>query len=321
MKMLKADHVEKRAVTYARVSSEEQTQGYSIDAQLRACRDWAKTNGYSIVKEYVDEGRSASKNLEKREFFKAMVADATVKDHPFDVVIVHKLDRFSRDTIASLTMKALLKRHNVRLVSVLEPMVGADSPTDHLVEHILVGMNAFYPANLAVEIRKGLRERVQQHHLVFGPPFGFKSEIVEKLQGHKRTRTISRAIIDEKAAPIVRRVFNLYDEGIGYKSIAMKLNGDGFMTNKGHLFGVNIISRILRNRAYIGTLDYNQYQSRGPREPIAIPGFYPPIVGEELFNRVQEKLKGEKDSFQNSFAHRTEYLLSRLVVCDFCGHH
>jgi len=206
MKMLKADHVEKRAVTYARVSSEEQTQGYSIDAQLRACRDWAKTNGYSIVKEYVDEGRSASKNLEKREFFKAMVADATVKDHPFDVVIVHKLDRFSRDTIESLTMKALLKRHNVRLVSVLEPMVGADSPTDHLVEHILVGMNAFYPANLAVEIRKGLRERVQQHHLVFGPPFGFKSEIVEKLQGHKRTRTISRAIIDEKAAPIARRV-------------------------------------------------------------------------------------------------------------------
>jgi len=36
---------------------------------------------------------------------------------------------------------------------------------------------------------------------------------------------------------------------------------------------------------------------------------------------VQEKLKGAKDSFQNSFAHRTEYLLSRLVVCDFCGHH
>jgi len=98
------------------------------------------------------------------------------------------------------------------------------------VEHILMGMNTFYPANLAVEIRKGLREKVQQHHLVFGPPFGFKSEIVEKLQGHKRTRTISRAIIDEKAAPIVRRVFNLYDEGIGYKSIAMKLNGDGFRT-------------------------------------------------------------------------------------------
>jgi hypothetical protein len=52
-----------------------------------------------------------------------------------------------------------------------------------------------------------------------------------------------------------------------------------------------------------------------------IPGFYPPIIHQDLFARVQEKLKNESASFQNSFAHRTEYLLSRLVVCDFCGRH
>src|SRR5262249_9345906 len=57
------------------------------------------------------------------------------------------------------------------------------------------------------------------------------------------------------------------------------------------------------------------------REPIAIPRFYPAIIDEELFNRVQDKLKTEINSYQNAFAHRTEYLLSRIVVCDFCGHH
>src|SRR5262245_27461401 len=248
--------------------------------RLRACREWARTNRYSIVKEYVDEGRSASRNLEKREFFKAMLVDATSKDHLFDVVIVHKLDRFSRDPLESLTAKALFKRHNVRLISILEPAVGGDSATDHLLEHILVGMNAFYSANLGVEIRKGLEERVQQHHLVFGPPFGYKAEIVEKQHSHKRTRTISRAVLDQRAAPVVRRIFELYDRGMGYKSIAVTLNNEGYRTNKGHLFRVMFISRTLRNRAYVGTL---LYQGRGPREPIVIPGFYPPIIDEDIF--------------------------------------
>jgi hypothetical protein len=128
-------------------------------------------------------------------------------------------------------------------------------------------------------------------------------------------------VVDEKTAPVVQRIFKLYDEGLGYKSIAMTLNSEGFRTNQGKLFKVMFISRTLRNRAYIGILDYNLYQGRGSREPIVIQGFYPPIVSEDLFDRVQEKLKNENASFQNSFVYRTEYLLSRLVVCDFCGRH
>src|SRR5262249_25910008 len=143
-----------------------------------------------------------------------------------------------------------------------------------------------------------------------------KKEIIETQQSHKRTRTISRPAVDEKTAPVVQRIFDLYDHGTGYKSIAMTLNKDGYRTNKGHLFRVMFISRVLRNRAYIGILDYNKVQQRGPREPIIIPGFYPPIIDKELFDRVKEKLKVEIDSYQNSFAYRTEYLLSRLVVCD-----
>jgi len=64
------------AVVYARVSSEEQVQGYSIQAQLRACREWAGKHGYKVAKEYLDEGYSASRNLDKRESFKEMLGDA-----------------------------------------------------------------------------------------------------------------------------------------------------------------------------------------------------------------------------------------------------
>ena len=60
---------------------------------------------------------------------------------------------------------------------------------------------------------------------------------------------------------------------------------------------------MLQERAYIGILDYNRYQGRGAREPVEIPGFYPAIIDQELYRRVQETLKNEKNSFQNAFAH------------------
>jgi len=312
---------ESATVIYARVSSEEQVQGYSIQAQLRACRDWAAKHGYKVAKEYLDEGYSASRHLEKREAFKEMLGDAALKSHPFDMIIVHKLDRFSRDSLESFTSKAILKRHKVRLISVQEPVVGSDAPEDAFMEHILVGMAEFYSRNLSREIRKGLLERVRQGHLVFHPPFGYKKEILERQEGYKRTRIISRAVIDPKAAPIVQQIYELFDHGTGYKQIAQRLNCDGHRTLKGHTFGVKFVHRVLRNPAYIGVLEYNLRQDRGPRDPLLIPGFYPPIIDESLNRRVQERVQRSAADWQNSQAHRTNYLLSGLVVCARCGHH
>jgi site-specific DNA recombinase len=238
------------AVIYARVSSEEQVQGYSIQAQLRACREWAAKQGCTVAKEYLEEGQSAFRNLEKREALKELLADTVSKQRAFQIIIVHKLDRLFRDTLESSTARAVLKREKVRLISVTEPMVGSDTPENFLMEHLIVGMAEFYSRNLSREIMKGLKQRALQGHLVFGPPFGYRKEVIDRQEGHKRTRVISRPAVDEKTAPLVQRVFNLYDQGLGYKSIAMTLNSEGFRTNKGHLFRVMFISSVLRNRAY-----------------------------------------------------------------------
>src|SRR4029453_11720086 len=101
---------QQNAVVYARVSSEEQVQGYSIQAQLRACREWAEKNGYTIAKDYLEEGHSAFRHLEKREALKELIADAVSKRRAFDTIIVHKLDRLFRITLDSSTPPAVLKR-------------------------------------------------------------------------------------------------------------------------------------------------------------------------------------------------------------------
>src|SRR5262245_62072754 len=95
------------AVIYARVSSEEQVQGYSIQAQLRACHEWAETHGYKVAKEYLEEGQSAFRNLEKREALKELLADTVSKQRSFDLIICHKLDRLFRDTLESSTARAI----------------------------------------------------------------------------------------------------------------------------------------------------------------------------------------------------------------------
>src|SRR5262245_4290486 len=263
----KTEQQRQTAVVYARVSSEAQVQGYSIQAQLQACRDWAVKNGYVVAKEYLEEGHSAFRNLDKRETLNELLADTGSKQRPADLIIVRELDRLFRDTLESATARAILKKEKVRLISITEPMVGSDTPENFLMEHLIVGMAEFYSRNLSREIMKGLKQRAASGHLVFRPPYGYKQEIVERQQSHKRTRTISRAVADENTAPVVQRVFSLYDQGLGYKSIAMKLNEEGFRTNKGQRFRVMFISRMLRNRAYIGILDYNLYQGRGSRQP------------------------------------------------------
>jgi len=115
---------------------------------------------------------------------------------------LHKLDRFSPDSLESFTAKAILKRHKVRLISVQEPVVGSDAPEDAFMEHILVGMAEFYSKNLGREIRKGFTERIRQGFLVFGPPYGYRREVIERREGQKRIRTISRPAIDDTAAGV-----------------------------------------------------------------------------------------------------------------------
>ena len=277
--------------------------------------------GYTIAQEYLEEGHSAFRNLEKREAMKELLADTVSKQRCFQVMIVHKLDRLFRDTLESSTARVILKRERVRLISVTEPMVSSDTPEDFLMEHLIVGMNEFYSRNLSREIMKGLKQRALQGHLVFRPPFGFKREIIDRQEGHKRTRIISRAVIDEKNAAIVKLIFELFDKGKGYKAIVEILNDEGYRTEQGLKFRVYHISKILRNRAYIGVLEYNARQDRRARGPVSIQGFYPPIIDETLFNRVQKKLTETAQLWHNSYTHRTEYLLSRLVICDACGHH
>lgn len=149
-----------RAVGYIRVSSEEQTEGYSLAAQERAIRLYCEAHGWELVGLYADEGKSAwSDDADSRPQFAVMLADAEAG--AFDAVVIHKLDRFARSVIVALEPLHRLETRSIGFVSIAEQM-DFTTPIGKVILTTLAAFAEYYSANLSAETRKGKAERKRQ---------------------------------------------------------------------------------------------------------------------------------------------------------------
>lgn len=302
----------KKAAIYARFSSDNQ-RDESIDAQIRAIEDYAKRNGFDIVKVYADRAKSATSD--KRPEFQKMIQDSSLG--LFEVVIVHKLDRFSRDKYDSATYKRKLKQNGIKLVSVTENLDG--SPESVILESLLEGMAEYYSKNLAREVMKGMRENAYQCKHTGGlAPLGYDVD-----------PTTKQYIINEKEAAPIKLIFSMYLDGYGYSKILDALSAKGYKTKLGRPFGKNSIHDILRNEKYSGVYVFNKTASKdafGKRnshsiksdeEVIRIPDGMPALVSPEDYQKVVEKMNANKHS-PAAYKAKESYLLSGLIVCGEC---
>ena len=126
-----------RAVLYARVSSDEQSLlGLSIEAQLREMRNFVTAKGWVIAREYVDRGYSG--RTDKRPAFRDMIDDA--RSNRFDVLVVHKLDRFSRSVLDILKYwRDLHQDYHIGFVSITEQF-DFTTPQGQLQFHIMAAL-------------------------------------------------------------------------------------------------------------------------------------------------------------------------------------
>ncbi len=122
-----------KVALYARVSSDRQDVDLSITAQLKALREYASRNGYTVVKEYIDEAESG-RSID-RPGFQNMIATARQKDTPFEAILVWKLSRFARNREDSIIYKSLLRKQGIQVISINEPV--EDTPSGKLLEGII----------------------------------------------------------------------------------------------------------------------------------------------------------------------------------------
>ena len=304
-----------RAVVYARFSSDNQ-RDESIDAQLRAINEYADKNNIKIVKVFADRAKSATSD--KRPEFQNMIKFCEADTTGISMVIVHKLDRFSRDKYDSAMYKQKLKVKGIRVVSVLENL--DNSPESLILESVIEGMAQYYSANLAREVAKGQRENgLRAMHNGGDAPLGYD------------VTNDKRYAINKEEAQAVKIIFDMYVNGYSYSNIIDKLNDLGYKTKRGNKFGKNSLHGILSNEKYTGVYVFNKTQRKGINgkrnghkqksedEIIKVEGGMPQIIGKDIFIQAQEMMQKRKKA-PGSHKAITLYLLTGIIKCGECGH-
>lgn len=162
-----------KAVCYLRVSDPSQVEGYSLDAQERLYLELCKSREWLPVRVYREEGRSARyEAIRKRPLFRQLLEDAAKGE--FDVVVVHTLDRWSRNLKVMLESLGILGQHNVGLVSITEN-IDYSTPHGKLATQMIGGIAEFFSDMLAVHTKKGIDERTRQGFHLGSLPFAYES--------------------------------------------------------------------------------------------------------------------------------------------------
>lgn len=298
------------AAAYLRVSTEEQA-AYSPDAQLAEIQAFAKKNGYHIPEEWVflDEGISGRK-AENRPAFQRMVRLAKQKDSGLQAVLVHKYDRFARSREDAVLYKALLKKHHVKVVSVMEP-VPEDDKFAVIYESMLEAMAEYYSLNLAEEVNKTMRKKAENGEWQTAAPFGYRNQ----------NKTL---VIVPEEAEAIREIFRQYAAGVPIPALAHTLNALGLRTHQGGVFESRTVRYILHNPVYCGWLRWTpgKRQDRDYFSPAAIlaKGSWEPILSDSLWDAAAQRLQKERQTEKRPRPAPAEsHWLSGMVKCSACG--
>jgi len=297
---------------YIRVSTDDQTE-FSPDAQLKALKEYAKKNDITLSKEhiYADEGISG-KRADKRPAFMQMIATAKLKPKPFDVILVHKFDRFARSREDSVVYKSLLKKEaGVKVVSITESI--EDDKFSVILEAMLEAMAEYYSLNLAEEVKKGMLEKATRGGFQSTPSFGYKAEA-------------GKLVIIPEEAEFIKFVFQKYADGeMGMFTLAQYANEVGIKTKRGSPFENRTVEYILNNPVYIGKLRWTPTgkvnRIYNHPDTIVADGEHQAIIALDLWNQVQDRLSQNKELYkkrQKSTAPIKSWL-NGLIKCGVCG--
>lgn len=301
---------QKIAAAYIRVSTDDQTE-YSPAAQLRELKEYAFSHNMVLDERYIyaDEGISG-RRAEKRPAFMKMIGDAKSTPRPFDVVLVHKFDRFARSREDSIVYKSMLKRAGVDVISIKEPL--AEGNYSGVMEAIYESFAEAYSINLGQEVKKGMTEKARRGEVQTAPPFGYR------LENH-------HFVPNESEAPIIQELFQRFLSGESFFSLAKDLNVRNITTHRGNAFENRTIEYILRNPVYIGKVRWNPAgrSRRNFDDPniMIVNGKHEPLIGQETWNLVQERIARQKAQWQYHARPSSDrkHWLSGIVRCSECG--
>ena len=292
----------KKSLIYCRVSTEEQAEkGYSLDAQENLCRDFAQINGYQIVGVFRDEGKSGT-TLDRPALKDAL--SKCQQDNSINALIVQETDRLARNTKDHLTIKALLRKADVKIISVAQPMLD-DSPEGNMIDTILASINQFQSDINSRKTKKGLIEKFHQGWWPCSAPLGYKNSSIEDPEGKPRNIIIKDTI----KWPIIKEGFKLYlSNNYSVEEINDILFKKGLKSKNDKKVPHSVMTRILQNPFYAGIMRWAGFENKGNHEPMISL-----IEHQQILNIM------DAHNLHRCRKRKYSFLLRGFIVCNICG--
>lgn len=336
-----------KAAAYLRMSTDKQET--SIDQQREGILT-AFSEKYEIVEWYIDEGKSGSRDVEKRTDFLRMLADAT--KGRFEVVLVYDLSRFDRrDTFEQAADKKTLRDHGVRLTTILEGEIDWNTSTGRIVDTVLSEAQHDFSVRLGNKTLCGKLKTFKE-----GKPFGQltpyglarlvvdnngKETVVERTQRFKTPKTWKQKYIpgDDQEKATVCWLFNEFDRrDVSFHKLARELNEKSIPSPSGGKWVYQTVKEILTNVRYVGDLSLgrdgagkffrlegdkviansNPRMQTGRQSALIMADTHEGIIERPLFDRVQVKVKRRWRSGKHSGSDEG-FALTGIVYCASCG--
>lgn len=323
----------KYTALYERLSRDDEMQGESnsIVNQKRYLEEYAQAQGFKNIRHFTDDGYSGT-NF-KRPSFQKMIA--AIEAGEIDVVCVKDLSRFGRDYLkVGFYTEIMFPEKGVRFIAI-NNSVDSANPTENDFTPFLNIMNEWYAKDTSNKIRAIFRSRMQDGKRCSGAiPYGYRRDPEDK----------NHLLIDEEAAKVVRRIYQMVIDGMGSQAIANQLTADNVLIPSAYLeqsehgesrnhsyhdpcrWNCTAVSYILDKQEYMGhtvlgkTICENfktkKRRKARPDELIIFENTHEPIIDAETWHLVQKLRRRTRRKLANgSYSHR----LSGLVYCADCG--
>lgn len=278
-----------KAAIYIRVSTADQAEsGYSLQAQEALCRNYCAEHDYSVVGVYADEGKSASKALDKRTELLRLIGDA--EKGKVSVILFKDITRWTRNAAAYYKVQERLDKCGCAWIAVEQPYLETVTPTGRFQVQIMLGTAQLEAEQTGQRIKFVQEAEIKRGHFPFPPhcaPTGYTTE---------KREDGNYLVIDEQTAPIIRTIFHTFRHTLNLQRCV-----EAVRQEYGIEYSHTTINRILRNPVYKG-------EFRG------IQGFCLPIIESAEFDAIQRP----KRVFTAS-KHKGQYIFTSLVKCAHCG--
>lgn len=311
--------IKKRVCAYARVSTDHEKQGESLENQINYYERLISVNPeYEFVGVFADRGISGT--TDNRPEFKRMLEHA--KEGAIDIIITKSISRFARNTTVVLQRVRELKELGVE-VRFEKENINTLSGDGELMLTVLSSFAQEESKNISENIKWAIRKKFERGELMINTQrfLGYDKD------GH------GNLIIIEAEAEIVRRIFAEYLQGKGVFTIAKNLNASGIPTVAGGRWQESTILNMLKNEKYKGDALLQKYYTPDHLKKITVPNngeldsYYiennhPSIISEKQWDAVQQELRvraESKGNFGDTSKYQNRYPLTGLLHCGKCG--